>query len=315
MRLWVALAAIVTVVAGCSKLFGPGEYTVDKAAKKEYVSVAVEASSEKEAAITLHVRPAGAGSFTVIVPAGTKLANTRAGGQSLVTARTVQFAFVRAASGATQTQRVETYCLNRFLDFPKPQTAMRLELDGDEGEWETNPVRRLVACLEKSTARYEDRQFAVWMVSEGLLDRSRSDVLDLYRRKLGARIEHKLRLQLYDEGLELVRGKFPGVADEELRRLVNEFAEEDLPRRIEATLRDEVEAYAAKAGPVLRACAYAIDGKRFFAASAVQLTRAGGPGKYDASRRPPAAEAQPQRQTAATRLSTSRDFERGHRRP
>ena len=80
-------------------------------------------------------------------------------------------------------------------------------------------MRRLVTCMEKSQARYEDRQFALWMVAHNLLDRSRADVVELYREKIGRKIEHKLREQVRGEGFELVRRKFPNVRDDELRQI------------------------------------------------------------------------------------------------
>src|SRR5438094_3222561 len=107
LRCWVLLATIAAFAAGCSS-----EYTVGEAAKQGYVSAEIETSSEREAAITLNVLAAGAGTFTVTIAAGTRLGSTNAAVQPLVTAQKIQFGFASAPSGASQTKRVETYCLN-----------------------------------------------------------------------------------------------------------------------------------------------------------------------------------------------------------
>jgi hypothetical protein len=46
-----------------------------------------------------------------------------------------------------------------------------------------------------------------------------------------------------------------------------------LPAKVNAVIREEISAYAEKAGPVLQACGYATEGKPFFASMAFPMVR------------------------------------------
>jgi len=240
------------------------------------------AEAKRRAAVVAEVAPSGGGSGAevrvdvvlrdasateIVIPAGTLWRSRSAGTQTLAVARTLRFAFRGGEDVQRASAVMQVYCTQRFLAPPDASSRFDLLLDDDPGGGgETNPVRRLASCLDDkhAGAPREQRQMAVWMVSDGLLALTPAEVSHKLAERLRPAAEERARATLRLHARDTLRARAPGVTDDEIDAAVREFEQKRLPRVIDETIDAEVAKDWAATRPLLADCGVDVAGAAFF---------------------------------------------------
>jgi len=240
------------LIAAC----GPsGPSPIDQAAKKGDVEVEVRGEGSVDSVTATIIRVTGAGSVTI--PVGTVFRGGP-GTQSMMVARSVTVTFPEGAN--TQTIKLETYCINRFLDLPGTESILVID---DDQPAPAHPLRKLASCLEGKSLSKHERQIAIWVVSDNLWDLSEAALIDRLKSEFVKKID-----SLGTDGLvDLVTRTLSPDDAQELRALIRSQGVGE----IRAALTDVAEEMAAKdakqyikAAPTLRECGLDVEGKRLF---------------------------------------------------
>jgi hypothetical protein len=177
------------------------------------------------------------GTIRVAVPSGTALYGPNRGGQRLMT---VHKAVFQLADGTqSQTIDVPVLCIDEFNIAPAGGADLALSAPepGDRVVTEeTDPIRKLVACLDDANMKAPDEQIAVWSASDDLLQRSRQNAIEVVTDRLAGKMTDERRVQL-----EAKR--------DDLKRELPMLTEEDISAAIKAEMkagRDDLRAVAAK---------------------------------------------------------------------
>jgi hypothetical protein len=136
---------------------------------------------------------APSGVTTIVIPAGTLIANGAASGQWLMTTQEVRVSL--SAQTPTAGGVVQVYCLEQFKTLPGAQTSLLLAVSAPElgvpsDIEEMDDVRRLDQCLASTAASYRMRQAAIWLIDQNLdkgpYDSAKSTISGGYRTGLMA---------------------------------------------------------------------------------------------------------------------------------
>jgi len=171
--------------------------------------------------VTIRItRAAGAsGGLSLIIPAGTVIANGQSEGQRLMTAKTVVVALPDGTSEADQD--VEVYCIDEFAETPTPQSVLSVQVPADdEASDETEPLHKLATCLDDKDMPHADKQLAVWLVSSGLLQKSPSDALEAITDSFEQRMIAEKRATLDRDGRQFLKERHPSFSDADIAALL-----------------------------------------------------------------------------------------------
>jgi hypothetical protein len=219
---------------------------------------------------------------SLVVAAGTLFTSSSAGTQSMIAATSVRFQFYPVGTNTTDdtssslnkqewdfekpqarpavfypgkgahirniasdvnipqsvTQDVPSYCINRWREVPGSDAHFSVS-EPDE----SNPLRKLAACLDQSSADHRDKQLAVWMVSDHLLELTTQELADKFFAEFKSHAVtptpaefadylKKIKPDTSEEELEAIRHLTPGqilqVRDEALKRRADEEVQEYL---------------------------------------------------------------------------------------
>jgi hypothetical protein len=132
--------------------------------------------------------------FTVVIPAGTLIANADPGSQRLMTLAPLT---VHLSNGAPSLAQVtDLLCIDQFADAPTSTSHLVLAAP-DPGApilEETEPIRKLNDCLQSKTYGEATVQLAIWLAAGHYLDESYSHVqtalINGYRRSMRAKLKN-----------------------------------------------------------------------------------------------------------------------------
>lgn len=194
---------------------------------------------------------------TIVIPTGTLFVSGAGSTQNMMSARSQEVSCSESDVGKIQTVEVEVYCMNHFKDAPTGASTFTVS-----SVEETDPIRKLVNCLEQIEADHNTRQGAVWLVSENYLDMTRVEVVE----KLANHYAETLQKKLDQNPAALIR---------ELRETHPENADQT-DEEILAALKNnnvavarvlaerQVKRYQEEAGPLLDECDFDTATKKFF---------------------------------------------------
>jgi hypothetical protein len=217
-----------------------GPMTVSEAAAKNMVGVAVGGFDERSDSVSVTLsRGSASGEVIAVLPAGTVLNNGDERGQRLMTARTVTLVIAEGAPSTTA--RIEVYCLDQFSLRPTPTSMLSLPSVGDEGVTEeTEPVRQLTECLQKTSAALRVRQLAIWLVGGSYLDQdydvARERLIDSYRETMATQAEARR-----GDFEERIRRKLPNVSRARVDALIESFRARSAAAAIENQARADAD--------------------------------------------------------------------------
>jgi hypothetical protein len=253
--------AVILCSLGCSSGCGTeAEMTAGRAVEKAVASIEARGVDLENMTVTVTSKA----NTTIIVPVGTRFSSSASGTQNMISAGTIRFVFTSASPGSPQTltQQIPVYCVNRFLDVPT--SASQFTVSYSE---ETDPVRKLVECLETKSASHRARQLAVWMISDQLLELSPEQLANKFVNE----VEVKWRAHATGPELaEILRESAPDTPAEVLDSITNMSADqvelvlESLKPKFRADAEAEVKRYAEQTGPLLRDCGYDLSSAAFF---------------------------------------------------
>lgn len=198
--------------------------------------------------VTLSGASAGAGAGTyIVVPTGTLFASSSGGTQNMMAAENYLFSFAPVPAGDTTSwlERVNpigtayasfrpsqgsrtlvgelpAYCINRWRDIPGSDTQLTVSYPGA-----SEPLPRLISCLEKQQGEHNLKQRAVWMVSDNLLALTPGELED----------------RLYDELTKKSTGELTGTQFADILRETNPSISEDMLRQARSLPRQELARY------------------------------------------------------------------------
>jgi hypothetical protein len=244
--------------------------------------VTIQAYGNNLQTVTVRVTltsPAGA---SIVVPVGTLFASASAGKQNMMAATSLRFIFAPVPAGdsraslperlnpigtahavyrtaqrpRTMERQVPAYCINRWRDIPGSDSRLAVSFpDASER------LPRLVSCLETQPGGHRAKQLAVWMISDGLIDLTRSQLEErLYAE--GAKNAPQTGAEL----AELLKQIDPSVS-EELLRQTRSLPRAEVARVLATRLREDAQkdlARYAATEPLLRGCGYDVSGSAFF---------------------------------------------------
>jgi hypothetical protein len=190
MKSWIPWVLVVALAAALLYQCQRGPESLGRAVAEHQVSVAVGSFDEGHGTVLVTVsrQPGVAGKISAVLPVGTIIHNLDSQGQRLITAGGVTLVLQPGEDSTSAT--VEVYCLDQFASQPTVQTSLALALAGTSDEnvteyEETEPVRKLDACLEKQGFAHKPKQIAVWMVAGGYLDQDYATVRErLFQQQL-----------------------------------------------------------------------------------------------------------------------------------
>jgi hypothetical protein len=205
---------------------------VDQAMARGQLTTAFAATDAAHSTLTVTRMNAG-GALTVVVPAGTPIYSAAAGDQRLAVARTVTIHLAKGQSQASVA--LETYCLDPFALQPTPTSTLSFAppSDGTVVE-ETEPLRKLIACLDGSTQPHESRQFAVWMVSQNYLDLPYAQARDRIRTAYRQVLEDQAKTALNGAVRERVAAALPNLSSVDIDAAVARIGGQRLAAKLDA---------------------------------------------------------------------------------
>jgi hypothetical protein len=199
----------------------------------------------------------------IAVPSGARFSGTGKHQAMAVSHTTV--IDVPAAAGTMVRTEIPAYCLNRFLPPPSLEASLKLEEGSGSEPEEREPIQKLIKCLEKGSADRKVGQMAVWVVTEGLLDKSRSQVLELFRaraeKELVAEVETKLASA---ENFQALKTQFPDIPEERIRERIAQTKRDVAQAEVAKVIEREIDDYVRSAYHPLRDCGYDTSTARFF---------------------------------------------------
>jgi hypothetical protein len=242
-----AVALCSLFIAAC------GPNTVQQAAKKGDMKIEGRGEGSVEN-VTVTITSVTGGTFTI--PTGTVFRGGP-GTQRMMVARGVE---VQLAAGVTQTVRVETYCINRWLDVPGEQADMALEYEPPDPN---DPLVKLAKCLEAKSIQHRERQVAMWVVSDNLWNLSRTELIGRLQDEMTKKVD-----SLDDQGLiRLVRDRLSAAEAEQLAEIIRAQGGSAVRQALKEAAGEiaakEVPSYIAAEG-LLKDCGMDVDGKPLF---------------------------------------------------
>jgi hydroxymethylpyrimidine pyrophosphatase-like HAD family hydrolase len=206
MKKWLIFLLLLAIVLAVVALHSHFVQTLLQAQQSGDATITVTGQDVENMTINISLSHQG----TVVIPAGTVFASGDSGTQTMISARTVRV-YIGTAD-QTQSAKLEVYCINRLLDAPTSSSSYTVT----EGGEELNPVRRLAAFLEKSSAAHYTRQLAIWLVSENHLDLT----ADQMRQLLYSHDMQLMdRLSSTDLSTQDLERSFPSIPEEQIEKM------------------------------------------------------------------------------------------------
>jgi hypothetical protein len=196
----------------------------------------------------------GTGTFVLVIPRGVVLHGGDTGMQGLMTARATTVRFVETQP--TATVGIETFCTDEFALMPPDHFP--LAFDSTQAE-ETNPVRKLMACLETNSATHQVKQLAVWAVGDKLIDMSPAAAEGALRAAMYKNLRADRLAQIQGPWMQRVRRDHPALTDEAANRIAQEEIDSEETRLTNLagqTASDQISTTLRAVRPVLEACGY-----------------------------------------------------------
>lgn len=226
---------VLLVVAGAVFWWrGGGKATpIAQAVAQSRVNTTISAADATEARITISRGAMAKGALNLVIPAGTLIHSPVEGGQRLMTATAVTVRL--GADEPSKTVTVETYCLDQFGLQPTSADSLSFDPSASEDATDgTGPARDLVDCLAPSKATHAARQFAVWMVAGGYLDRSQDDARDAIRRAYRETLGTEARAMMRGPARDRLAQAMPGLTSSQLDDAVDRYVQRRLGAKLDA---------------------------------------------------------------------------------
>lgn len=264
--LLIAAAFVAGFLAGA--LFGGGSkgskpVDVREAINKQMAEVTVHGIDFTQ----MHVTVRSTASFTLVLPAGTIFTSKDSGTQNMMVAQRV-IVVLHGTPDAPDVQDIDlpAYCINHDLDGPGLDSAYSVDSGGWSETVEKNPVQKLAECLEGKDVDHQDKQHAIWLISDEFIDMTPAQYVDHEIQHF-----HDLAFRKGADGFaEFLATLFPTTPKDFLEQ-VKQMSDSDLEdqfQQIAPGLKQEalqeIDDYKAKAGPLLDACGYSTSGHAFF---------------------------------------------------
>jgi len=232
----------------------PSKLDVVSAVDRDLVTVEAQGINVGAMKITL----TSTRNMEILIPVGALFMSQSGGTQNMMAAETVRFVFTNARRDFPQsvTQEIRVYCINRFLEAPTEKSLFQVSYTE-----ETNPIRKLAACLENHDADHYSKQIAIWMVSDKFLNMTFEEVVE---KMTGYILSHGDPIDA-DKLIDMIKTQFPELTEGQIRAIINspemrEMREESVRK----ATREMVEEYASKSGPLLETCGYHLKDSKFF---------------------------------------------------
>lgn len=236
----------------------PSEMAVDQAQENGIIRATVSGTGRVD---TLRLEITSTHQIDIVIPVGTLFGSSTSGTQNMIAARTVRLVFLDAG---TQTQEIEVYCVNRFLDIPSLGSTFTISTTSTTDA--SSPVRKLAACLEQHDAPQRVRQLAVWVVSDELWDLSPEELAERFLEE-GMKEFENLDV---DQVIDAARQRGVEISDAEAQILrdlyhnnrptYDKILRAVVSQRVEENIRD----YREKAAPLLQECGFDLSNKALF---------------------------------------------------
>jgi len=259
---WILVAALAGILL--YKQFG-GTPHVRDAAQDGRVQVSFGAIDDRRATLTVARAEGVSGAMALSVPAGTILNNANPAEQRLLTARSVAVELDDETPSVSV--ELEVYCLDHFALTPSPSSTLSFASADSETE-ETEPVRVLAQCMEKSSASYEARKLAVWLVADGHLDIDRIAAGERLSQSYREQIREELETRM-DAVPEELRKRVPGISQDQIDNALARFRsgyglENEISRKAREQADRDIQAFSEQARIALDGCVDNVGERAFF---------------------------------------------------
>lgn len=264
---WLVLALIV---GGIVYWFSKGDERLDllRAGQRGQVDLTLAGDGPSKAGLTVARTGGSGGALYFRLPAGTVIRDPSGASQSLMTAvpATIQL----AKHQSTASLALETYCLEPMKPPPGLGSALAFEEEASDGGAgpDESAARELVTCLKPEAAAHGERQFAVWIVAQGYLEKPYADVQAMLKSSLRSELKAEMTSKVADGFERELRRTASWASEAQIQRQLARFT----PQRIETRLEQEADAMTEQylrgllgARPLLANCGYAVDKLAFFA--------------------------------------------------
>lgn len=155
------------------------------------------------------------------------------------------------------TQEVPSYCINRWRSVPDTDAHF------DVSEMEaTNPLRKLVACLDQNSARHRAKQMAIWILSDHLMDLSPQELADKFFAEGDAHAVQSA--SEFADALKKAEPDTPEDKLEEIRNIPAEEFQQERTKYLRAHAEDEVKSYLEVTRPLLEGCGFSVSSSALF---------------------------------------------------
>jgi hypothetical protein len=237
---------------------------------------------------------------SLVLPAGTLFTSSSANTQNMIAATSVSFHFYAVAPGTTDdnsllrngpdsfigrarpaafhpgeqgslrsvmlhenlpaqsaTQEVPSYCINRWRSVPDTDAHF------DVSELEaTNPLRKLVACLDQNSAKHRAKQMAIWILSDHLMDLTPQELADKFFAEGDAHAVQSA--SEFADALKKAEPDTPEDKLEEIRNIPAEEFQQERTKYLRAHAEDEVKSYLEVTRPLLEGCGFSVSSSALF---------------------------------------------------
>lgn len=256
------LSAAITLamaLSACER--GPSSVPAQRATEKGDLDVSAQGVGLDSMSVTM----TSTRNDSIVFPVGTRFNSASSGTQNMISAATITFVFTSASPSSPQTivLPVPVYCVDRWLDVPTPASSFSVSYTE-----ETDPLRKLAACLESDSAPHQVKQLAIWMVSDSLMDITQDE---LAAKFLDESEQHwRETYSTGDKAAEEIKKRMPEADPafiDRVRQMTSAELEELLDTVRPGLRRDaalEVKTYVEQTPALLSGCGYDLSTKRFF---------------------------------------------------
>jgi hypothetical protein len=237
-----------------------GPLTLEAAVRDGAVEASVIADDSGGGSVTITLtRAAGAtGPVIVAIPAGALLSAPDGASQRLMTAAGVTIVIGEDSNSASAT--VTALCLDPFLSQPPAGAVLAFAPAAGAATEETDPIRKLVACMADSAMPDAERQMAVWAVSAGLLGK-RADAAKRYVAEGLVQAMIAERRDQLAARRATARAMAPALDEAKIDDLIEQEVQNSIPaiRTVAASQSaDLLDALRRRDRDVLAGCGYAV---------------------------------------------------------
>ncbi|MGD0722101.1 MAG: hypothetical protein ABR970_13775 [Roseiarcus sp.] len=237
-----------------------GPLTLEAAVRDGAIEASVVANDPRDGSVTITLTrtPGTTGAIIVAIPPGTLLSAPDGASQRLMTAAAVTIVVGEESDAASAT--ATALCIDPFLSQPAAGAVLAFAPTADVATEETDPIRKLVACMADSPMPDAEKQMAVWAVSAGLLGKRADEAKRYVAEGLVQKMMTERRDQLSAKRAT-AREMAPALSEAKIDDLIEQEFQNSVPaiRTVAASQSANLlDALRQRDRDVLAGCGYAV---------------------------------------------------------